>query len=192
MYCPRCGRPVSDNANFCGGCGLPRAEILKYSRNAASDNNRQKAEENNNVLNEEKLNDDSFSQSADTQETRQTSQNNYTGDYSTNQNNYSSNTYSNYNQNYNNGTSGNDYYAGGYEKYEKVESVDPLTVVDYLWMMIISGIPIVGIVYMLYTAFAGQNTNKKNWARAMLILAVFGSILAFVFIFGVVSAASII
>ena len=45
MYCPRCGRPVSDNANFCGGCGLPRAEILKYSRNNSSDNNRQKAEE---------------------------------------------------------------------------------------------------------------------------------------------------
>ena len=27
MFCPRCGRPVSDTANFCGGCGLPKAEI---------------------------------------------------------------------------------------------------------------------------------------------------------------------
>lgn len=97
--------------------------------------------------------------------------------------------YSNYNQNYNTGFSGNDYYAGG---YEKAESTDPLTVVDYLWMMIISGIPIVGIVYILYTAFAGQNINKKNWAKAMLILAIFGFVLAFVFIFGVISAASII
>ena len=67
-----------------------------------------------------------------------------------------------------------------------------MTVVDYLWMMIISGIPIVGIVYILYTAFAGQNINKKNWAKAMLILAIFGFVLAFVFIFGVISAASII
>ena len=170
MYCPRCGRPVSDNANFCGGCGLPRAEILKYSRNNSSDNNRQKAEENNNVSTEDKSNEDSFDKSAESRETRHTSQNNYT-------------------QNYNTGFSGNDYYAGG---YEKAESADPLTVVDYLWMMIISGIPIVGIVYILYTAFAGQNINKKNWAKAMLILAIFGFVLAFVFIFGVISAASII
>ena len=189
MYCPRCGRPVSDNANFCGGCGLPRAEILKYSRNNSSDNNRQKAEENNNVSTEDKSNEDSFDKSAESRETRHTSQNNYTGDYGTSQNNYSSGTYSNYNQNYNTGFSGNDYYAGG---YEKAESADPLTVVDYLWMMIISGIPIVGIGYILYTAFAGQNINKKNWAKAMLILAIFGFVLAFVFIFGVISAASII
>ena len=189
MYCPRCGRPVSDNANFCGGCGLPRAEILKYSRNNSSDNNRQKAEENNNVSTEDKSNEDSFNKSAESRETRHTSQNNYTGDYGTSQNNYSSGTYSNYNQNYNTGFSGNDYYTGG---YEKAESTDPLTVVDYLWMMIISGIPVVGIVYILYTAFAGQNINNKNWAKAMLILAIFGFVLAFVFIFGVISAASII
>ena len=65
MYCPRCGLPVSDNANFCGGCGLPRAEILKYSRNNSSDNNRQKAEENNNVSTEDKSNEDSFDKSAE-------------------------------------------------------------------------------------------------------------------------------
>ncbi|MEG1862121.1 MAG: zinc ribbon domain-containing protein [Oscillospiraceae bacterium] len=29
MFCPRCGRPVSETANFCGGCGLPKAEILR-------------------------------------------------------------------------------------------------------------------------------------------------------------------
>ena len=32
MICPRCKRPVSDSANFCGGCGLPRAEIERFYR----------------------------------------------------------------------------------------------------------------------------------------------------------------
>lgn len=32
MFCPRCGRPVSEGANFCGGCGLPRREIERYAR----------------------------------------------------------------------------------------------------------------------------------------------------------------
>ena len=35
MFCPRCGRPVSDIANFCGGCGLPKAEIEKAYREKA-------------------------------------------------------------------------------------------------------------------------------------------------------------
>ena len=30
MFCPRCGRAVNDTSNFCGGCGLSRAEIEKY------------------------------------------------------------------------------------------------------------------------------------------------------------------
>ena len=34
MFCPRCGRPVSRTANFCGGCGLPKAEIERMSQPA--------------------------------------------------------------------------------------------------------------------------------------------------------------
>ena len=30
MFCPRCGRAVNETSNFCGGCGLSRAEIEKY------------------------------------------------------------------------------------------------------------------------------------------------------------------
>ena len=30
MFCPRCGRAINENANFCGGCGLSRAEIEKF------------------------------------------------------------------------------------------------------------------------------------------------------------------
>ena len=32
MFCPRCGRAVSEKANFCGGCGLSRGEIENYIR----------------------------------------------------------------------------------------------------------------------------------------------------------------
>ena len=31
MFCPRCGRAVNENANFCGGCGLSRVEIEKFA-----------------------------------------------------------------------------------------------------------------------------------------------------------------
>ena len=30
MFCPRCGRAVNAEANFCGGCGLSKAEIERY------------------------------------------------------------------------------------------------------------------------------------------------------------------
>ena len=32
MFCPRCGRPVSRTANFCGGCGLPKSEIERMTQ----------------------------------------------------------------------------------------------------------------------------------------------------------------
>jgi len=57
----------------------------------------------------------------------------------------------------------------------------PLSVGQFMGMLVLSGIPLVGIVLLLVWAFGdGVNTNKKNYARACLILAVIGIILSIV------------
>ena len=50
MFCPRCGRPVSRAANFCGGCGLPKAEIERMSQPEQVDIAELDATEMRNVL----------------------------------------------------------------------------------------------------------------------------------------------
>ena len=57
----------------------------------------------------------------------------------------------------------------------------PLGVGDYIIMMIVSGIPFVGFIMLLVWAFGSQtNPNKKNWARAILILMLLGIILSII------------
>ena len=45
----------------------------------------------------------------------------------------------------------------------------PLTVGNYLLMMLLQIIPIVGLVMLFVWAFGDENINRKNYARAMLI-----------------------
>lgn len=58
----------------------------------------------------------------------------------------------------------------------------PLSVGEFLLMLFVSGIPVVGFILLLVWAFGGAvNQNRKNFARATLILSVIGFVLAIAF-----------
>jgi hypothetical protein len=58
----------------------------------------------------------------------------------------------------------------------------PLTLGNYLVLMIVGAIPVVGLIMMLVWAFSGSsNTNRKNFARANLILTLIAVVLCFIF-----------
>ena len=59
------------------------------------------------------------------------------------------------------------------------QSYPPVGVGEYIVMMILSGIPIVGLILLISWAFGSQvNPSKRNFARAVLILAVIGIVLS--------------
>lgn len=68
------------------------------------------------------------------------------------------------------------------------EDTAPLSMGNYICMMIVSAISIVGIVMMLVWGFGHTNVNRKNYARAALILMVIGIILSAI-LYGTVFAA---
>lgn len=62
------------------------------------------------------------------------------------------------------------------------EDTSPLSVGQYLLMLIISGIPMVGLIMQLVWAFGGAtNVNRRNFARAGLILSLAAIVLAIIF-----------
>ena len=68
-----------------------------------------------------------------------------------------------------------------YPNYDAMNS-QPLGVGQYIGMMILTGIPLVGFILLLVWSFGSNvNKNKKNYARAMLILQIIGGILAAIF-----------
>ena len=184
MFCPRCGRPVSDAANFCGGCGLPRAEIEKYYKDkqrdtAAADTvsprpeARRYNETAESAVQPEPANTaahDSTAQTADVYTDVQ-----YGGN----------NSYSQAETVYTEPVQGENWHYSEDFGFEKSEENENLTTVDYIWMMIISSIPVVGIIYLIYLAFFSRgNVNKRSFARAMLVLMAFWVVLAFTFSVG--------
>ncbi len=61
------------------------------------------------------------------------------------------------------------------------QGAPPLGVGEYILMMIVSGIPFIGFIMLLVWAFGSQtNPNKKNWARAILILMLIGIVLSII------------
>jgi nitric oxide reductase large subunit len=75
------------------------------------------------------------------------------------------------------------------------EQSAPLTLGNYIVMMIVSAIPVVGFIMLLVWSFSGNtNINKKNWARAqlivMIIVAVVGAIVGASVVSALVSAAA--
>lgn len=63
------------------------------------------------------------------------------------------------------------------------ETAPVLSLKEWVISLIISVIPLIGIVMLLIWAFSDNiNPNKKNWARGMLIMYVIGIALYFVFI----------
>ena len=205
MFCPRCGRPVNTEANFCGGCGLSKAEIEKYLKNTAPQQPEevkaeeipaveiphyevpkaetvfeQPAEEKTIVqkIREELEKEDA--ESAAAEEKADPVQNNCT-------------------------------YAYSYKKAESAQPVQetvadaqytcakpaekdnakPLSTIDFIWMLVITGIPVVGFIYLIYLAVQDNNTNKRSYARATLILAALGIVVALVFGVGIAAASFI-
>lgn len=229
MFCPRCGRRVNENANFCGGCGLPIAEMEKYSRQQeqmqtpyiqpAQQIPSVDIDDLNNTIS--RLEDDlsgvhpvdDYTTDVPDNTNVMPKENNVTadgedenkGDVNTRQvqNSVSDNagstipTYSYYGQ--------SDYSrqapkAPNYRQMEKdnyqvpqgnakplEKDIRPLSTVDFIWMMLISNIPIVGMMYIIYLAASNRtNVNKRSWATALIIIKVFVRLLVFAFIFGLV------
>lgn len=59
---------------------------------------------------------------------------------------------------------------------------------SYIGMILLSGIPMVGFILLLVWAFSSnENPNKKNYARAVLLLTVISSVL-FVIIYVIILA----
>ena len=65
-----------------------------------------------------------------------------------------------------------------------------LSVKDWIITVIISMIPVVGFIMVIYWGFVDQeaNINKKNWAKALVYIYIASIVLAFVafFILGAV------
>lgn len=75
------------------------------------------------------------------------------------------------------------YTQTSYEQpLSKAAALDkPLSVWQYLGIFLVSIIPIVGIVFTFIWAFGSSvNTNKKNYCRAVLIMALIGIVLSIV------------
>lgn len=55
----------------------------------------------------------------------------------------------------------------------------PVSTGDWFVTLLLAGIPLVGLIMTLVWAFGGgANPSKQNWARAMLLWAVVGIVLA--------------
>lgn len=75
-------------------------------------------------------------------------------------------------------------YTAPYSNYNQTSTniSSPLTVGQYIGMFILTAIPFVGFILLLVWAFGSEsNMNKKNYARAALILALIGIILSIIF-----------
>ncbi|WP_457944418.1 hypothetical protein [Caproiciproducens sp. LBM24188] len=65
----------------------------------------------------------------------------------------------------------------------------PLSIGEYIVMMIVGAIPLVGLIMMFVWGFSGNsNTNRKNYARAMLIMMAIGIVLSIIFSASIMAA----
>lgn len=183
MFCPRCGRAINETANFCGGCGLSKAEIEKFAQqNIAAPAAAQAPEQ---VEKAETV----YAQTAETEAPRAEE-----AAYAQTEETVPP------------------VYEMPKTETPKTETVPPvysygnpqntadtahsapavknenLTTVDFIWMFIISAIPVVGLIYLIWLAVQNNNTNKRSFARATLIISLFSVLITAVFIIGFVVA----
>lgn len=205
MFCPRCGRPVSRAANFCGGCGLPRAEIERMSQSVAQPEEKPVQSETDDInVTISQLEGDL---------TGVNPVENYTTDVDVNTNNdeislpetENNETVTLEFEDITQQKSQSQYSANApvhpyYKQTEKIVAQQPvytapvntqpvkdqnLSTVDFVWMLLISGIPVIGLGYLIYQGFIQQdNVNRRSWARATMIISVFAFVLAMVFYMG--------
>ena len=192
MFCPRCGRSVSETSNFCGGCGLSRAEIEKYivktepQAEAAQPQPEVKAEPQTvsweSAPAQEAPEAESFAETK-AEEAKDIKHYSYKTAAEAQPKAEPSYSY----------TTADSVQAepkaepkAEYSYAEPVKEVknENLSTVDFIWMMVISGIPVVGLVYLIYLAFQNDNTNKRSYARASLIVSIFASVIGIVFLLG--------
>ncbi len=70
----------------------------------------------------------------------------------------------------------------------------PMSVKDWLITLVIMMIPLVGFIMLFVYAFSdNENVNKKNWAKAQLIVmaVVFSLLFLFFILFGAVFASAL-
>ena len=69
-----------------------------------------------------------------------------------------------------------------YQNPAVYEDSAPLSIGNYLIMMLVGAIPVVGLIMMLVWAFSGSaNTNRKNYARSVLIMMLVVLVLSIIF-----------
>ena len=67
-----------------------------------------------------------------------------------------------------------------YDQYQQHLN-QPMTVGDWFITILITAIPLVGLIMLFVWAFGGNtNVNKANWAKATLLWALIAIILAFI------------
>ncbi len=219
MNCPRCGRPVSDGANFCGGCGLPRSEFEKYAREQHRmqtppvpprqeippvnpqdlDRNARATGRDTGIsapdYSTEPLQDTTARQPSRDSRTNDTTRsvpeaggsNADLSGYTRGQSSYSYNAPPHPMYTPAGGT-----YTPPPATFTRPDTSEALSTADYILMMLIMSIPIVGIAYLIYTAFSSKsNANKRSFARAVLIMDLFTFVIALVFILGFALAGGI-
>lgn len=70
----------------------------------------------------------------------------------------------------------------------------PMSVKDWLITLLIMAIPLVGFIMLFVYAFSdSENVNRKNWAKAQLIVMaiVIGLVLLFFILFGAIFASAL-
>ena len=220
MFCPRCGRAINENANFCGGCGLSRAEIEKFVQASKVTNEAAQPAEPVNptpaaqpeviaepvvaevvaetetvvepvaaeTVTETVSEAEPATETAEQTATTETSYK-YTAPegaeyhYTAQTNPANSTGATSYT--YAQPTAAQSTSAYSTEKPVKNEN---LSTVDFIWMMLISSIPVVGLIYIIYLAIQDNDMNKRSYARATLIIALFGTLVGVVFGLGFIIA----
>lgn len=236
MFCPRCGRAINENANFCGGCGLSRVEIEKFAQAAKVNNEaaQQTAAANaeqtpevksevpfGTVVNEpvqpaaepvaaeksdaeelkEIIADNIDPVTAPAEEKTEPAEEAPKAEPAAESYSYTAPQGAEYHYtaqtNPANSTGSTQYsYAqqSASAQYSYAQQPAPapknenLSTVDFIWVLLISSIPVVGLIYLIYLAIQDNNTNKRSYARASLIISVFAIIVSFVFLLGFIIA----
>lgn len=224
MFCPRCGRAVNENANFCGGCGLSRVEIEKFAAaaniKAEAAQEAPKTEVKSEVPFGTVVNETAQTAGAQSEEKSSVEQtkeiiaentdateNQYTqpaqeqvktepaASYTAPEGaeyHYSAADGSYQNATQTGAYSGSQYgstsQTASYSSYTPPAKNENLSTVDFIWMLLISSIPVVGLIYLIYLAIQDNNTNKRSYARATLIISLFAVVVSFVFIMGFIIA----
>jgi ABC-type multidrug transport system permease subunit len=80
--------------------------------------------------------------------------------------------------------------AAAYSAPVPYEDASPLSIGSYLIMMIVSVIPLVNLIMLFVWGFGNSNRNRKNYARAQLIILAIGIVLSFIFGSAVIAAFS--